>query len=87
MKLVIYDYGTPREVELRQHNAAVLEVSLPDGRTVQLTFDTKGTVRLRGWGNVPILVGNGNELGLHTHLAYEEPTCDKHGNPLPKNAP
>ena len=68
------------EIDLTRHirgfgeNAyAIFEAELDDGRTVQLSVHNNGRVFLRGWGNIPKLVGNSNTLELTAVLAPEPP--------------
>lgn len=55
-------------------SSAVLEVELPDGRTVQFGVDDNGHVSVRGWGNVPAKVGNSASLMLSATVIAEAPT-------------
>lgn len=58
-------------------SSAVLEVELPDGRTVQFSVNDKGSVRVRGWGNIPAKVGNCQCLTLDARMLPEvASTCE-----------
>jgi len=63
---------------LNNPGGTILEVELPDGRTVQLTVHNDGGVMVRGWGNIPGKVGNSNSLTLNAMVPPEAPsTCEK----------
>jgi hypothetical protein len=49
----------------------VLDVELQDGRTVQLIVNGDGSIDLRGWGNIPIKLGNDNRLNFRADLVFE----------------
>ena len=61
----------------------VLEVVLEDDRTVQFSVNGDGAIMLRGWGNVPMLLGNAAQVSVVLNLSPENPTCDENGNRLP----
>lgn len=88
MKLVLYQYGKPVEVDLsgNQPNSLVLEVTTNQGQTVQLWVGQRGgesvEVDVRGWGNKPVLLGNLNSIHFHGPLPYEKPTHDENYNRL-----
>lgn len=83
MKLRNYKNGTPIDLShaLGTH-AAVVEVELDDGRTVQMVVRHDGAVDLRAWGNSPMRLGNGNKTAIRFVVAHEPATCDDHGQPL-----
>jgi hypothetical protein len=73
VKAVTYINGQQKTIEVQDHTA-VLEVELSDGRTIQLTFNEDGVVFLRGWGNIPAKLGNGNSMTFRAQLQFEEQT-------------
>lgn len=78
MRLVVYEWGNPREVPIQQEHAAVINLIMPDNRTVQVVVSSSGEVELRGWGNMPAFVGNMNVLGFRAHLQAQPQTHDEH---------
>lgn len=63
-------------------SAAGVQIQMGDGRTAQMFFHADGTLQVRAWGNVAILLGNGDVTSFRAVVAPEEPTCDEHGNRL-----
>lgn len=49
--------------------SVILEVELPDGRTVQMRVTDEGEVNLRAWGNIPEKVGNMDQFSFHGQLS------------------
>lgn len=75
IKLRTYRMGKATELAPFEQSA-IIELEAPDGRTVQLCFRENGEIDLRGWGNIPISVGNMDCVGFHCKLEYEESdTC------------
>lgn len=78
MKARTYVQGQPIPIEVNQPagtaGTAVLEVELDDGRTVQLSVDEAGVILLRGWGNIPATVGNGNTVELTCQVNPQKQT-------------
>jgi hypothetical protein len=65
MRVAAYKSGKAIPINgVANPGSVILEVSLDDGRTVQLTVSSDGTVWLRGWGNTPAKVGNANSLNI-----------------------
>lgn len=79
MKLRAYKAGSATDIsDLTNRLDAVVEVELPDGRTVQLAVDDIGRINLRAWGNTPCKVGNDASISLHMILPFQEQTtCEK----------
>ena len=79
MKVSAYKMGTRVSIlDIDNPGSAILEVTLDDGRTVQLVVESTGLVFLRGWGNVPAKLGNCNLMGFSAQLQKEKQThCEK----------
>lgn len=79
MKVTAYKWGVRHDIteEVVTHGAAgaasVIEVQLADGRTVQLVVESDGSVRVRGWGNKPALVGNMENTSFTATIPTQEP--------------
>jgi len=75
MKAFAYIHGKPLQLQgVSNPGSIVLEVRLDDDRTVQLVVRDDGEIQVRGWGNIPILVGNGNQVEFACRLTPEEQT-------------
>jgi hypothetical protein len=75
MRVAAYKSGKAIPINgVANPGSVILEVSLDDGRTVQLTVSSDGTVWLRGWGNTPAKVGNANSLNILAEIQKQEQT-------------
>jgi hypothetical protein len=63
-----YSSGKPTEVDVP---FPVVEIVLPDGRTAQMHFGESGSLSVRAWGNVPILLGNLDQTAFRAQVVYE----------------
>ena len=84
MKAFAYVHGKPLPLQgVSNPGSIVLEVVLDDDRTVQLVVRDNGEIQVRGWGNTPILLGNGNQVEFMCRLAHEEQTyCPRSYTPI-----
>lgn len=84
MRVAAYKAGARVPINgVTNPGSVVLEVVLDDDRTVQIVVDKDGEIGLRGWGNVPARVGNGNKLEFRAVLQREEAThCERCYCPL-----
>jgi len=74
MKARIYNHGSPHDLSDKvsgfgEHQSACFEVELDDGRTLQLVVYGTGRYYMRGWGNIPKLVNNMDDLTASGILA------------------
>jgi hypothetical protein len=86
MKARIYGMGGPTDLTDKVrgfggNSSATFEVELDDGRTLQLTVYETGRYYMRGWGNVPKLLNNMDDLNVAGVLAHKPPLpVEQQGN-------
>ena len=71
MQIKIYSMGGVKEIIQSDPHSAVVEVIMPDNRTVQLVVRENGEIQLRGWGNIPLKLGNATQMRMDCVLTPE----------------